>query len=131
MVKVLIDHNMTGQARWLWDAVTEAGWAQMVALTFVYFSEVGLPYDSSDREVWRFMQTHGMFLLTANRNDDDDDSLERTMREENNANAWPVITIGNPDRLVERSYREECVSSLLNIVLYPENFFGTGRQYIP
>lgn len=131
MIKILIDHNIEGLARRLWRTLDQAGWVQATEIVFAYFTEVGLPRDSSDRVVWRFVQAQGMFLLTANRNDDDDDSLEQTIRDENTALALPVITIGNAGRLVERAYREKCADRLLEIVLYPENYLGTGRQFIP
>lgn len=131
MIKVLIDHNIEGQARWLWTLLMDASWTQAMELAFVYFPEVGLPDDSSDRAVWRFVQARRMFLLTANRNNDDADSLEQTLQDENTATMLPVITIGNTDRLSERLYREHCADRLLDIVLYPENYLGTGRQFIP
>lgn len=131
MISVLIDHNIEGQARWLWALLVEASWTQALGITFVYFPEVGLPGDSSDRVVWRFVQARRMFLLTANRNNDDDDSLEHTLLDENTAAMLPVITIGNTDRLSERLYRERCADRLLDIVLYPENYLGSGRQFIP
>lgn len=72
-----------------------------------------------------------MFLLTGNRNKRGDDSLEQTIRDENSAIALPVITVGDADRLAERAYREDCADRLLDIVLYPQNYLGTGRQFIP
>ena len=97
----------------------------------VTFREIGLPLASTDRTIWRFAQAHGMLLLTGNRNMDGANSLEQTIREENNANALPVITIARLDRIVERDYREACVTRLAEIGLYLDNYIGTGRQFIP
>ena len=44
------------------------------------FREVGLDPASHDDVVWRFCQDHGYYLLTSNRNEDTDDSLEATLR---------------------------------------------------
>jgi hypothetical protein len=77
------------------------------------------------------MQTHQMFLLTANRNDDGKDSLARAIRDENTATALPAITFSNADRVKEQNYCQRCINQLLEIVLYPEKYLGTGRQYIP
>ena len=49
--------------------------------------------------MWRFAQTHVMMLLTHNRNMNDDDSLEQTIRDENTPRSLPVVTIGRVDRL--------------------------------
>ena len=130
-IKVLIDHNIEGQARRLWDLLFQSGWIQTADIEFVYFAEVGLPINSSDREIWRFMQSQQMFLLTANRNDEDDDSLERTIQEENTKTALPVVTIGRPKKIREQEYAKKCADRLLEIVLYSEKYLGTGRQYIP
>lgn len=95
------------------------------------FSDVGLRDDMDDRMVWRFAQANYMILLTANRNMIGDDSLERTIREENTATSLPVLTIGNVEYLRDRLYRNACVERLLEIVLDLENYMGTARMYIP
>lgn len=56
-----------------------------------------------------------MALLTSNRNMQDDDSLEQTIRQENTSASLPVITIGNVQRLDEKSYRDRCIARLVEI----------------
>lgn len=131
MITVLIDHNIEGQAKLLWTAIEKPGWVTVLGIRFLYFSDIGLPHDSSDRVVWRLVQEQRMFLLTDNRNKHGDDSLEQTILDENTDEALPVITIGNVDRLGERNYREACANRLLRIILYPEDYLGTARQFIP
>jgi hypothetical protein len=72
-----------------------------------------------------------MLLLTANRNAKGDNSLEQTIREESTSTSLPVITIGSLDRLVEREYREQCSTRLVDIMLYLDNYLGVGRLFIP
>ena len=72
-----------------------------------------------------------MLLLTANRNQDDADSLEQTITEENTPDSLPVLTISDQQRLHNTSYREACVERPLTIVLELSNHLGTGRLYIP
>jgi len=60
-----------------------------------------------------------------------EDSLERTIREENAPTSLPVLTIGRIERLRERSYREQCAVRLVEIGLEVEKYLGTGRIYIP
>lgn len=55
MITVLVDHNMEGQATILWGTLATEGWLDLVPLRLVTFREVGLPVDSSDRVVWRFV----------------------------------------------------------------------------
>jgi hypothetical protein len=58
-------------------------------------------------------------------------SLEQTIREENTPTSLPVITIGRIERMAERLYREECAARVLEIVLYPANYLGVGRLFVP
>jgi hypothetical protein len=53
------------------------------------------------------------------------------MREENTENSFPVLTIGNLDRLSEADYRERCVERLIEIVVEIDNYKGAGRLFIP
>lgn len=131
MLTVLVDHNIEGQADMLWRTLNKEGWLEVFPLRFVTFTEVGLPFASNDREVWRFAQANGMILLTANRRMTEETSLEQTLREENMLTSLPVVTIGNVDRMVERTYRARCAEQLLEIVLYLDNYLGTARIFIP
>lgn len=131
MITILADHNIEGQSLLLWGTLGAAGWLELIPLRLVRFGEVGLPYTSTDREVWRFAQAHQMYLLTDNRNMEGHDSLEQTIRDENTEESLPVLTIGRVDRMTERTYRESCATRLLDIVLYPEDHVGTGRLFIP
>jgi hypothetical protein len=131
MLTILVDHNIEGQAILLWGTLTASGWLELLPLRLVTLAQVGLPYDSSDREMWRFAQDNGMILLTANRRMDGEDSLEQIIREENTTTSLPVLTIGNAERMVERTYRERCAIRLLEVGLDLENYLGAGRIFIP
>ena len=108
-----------------------AGWLELVPLRLLRFAEVELANTSTDREVWRFAQANQMYLLTDNRNMEGSDSLEQTIRDENMETSLPVLTIGRVDRMTEQSYRDACAIRLLDIVLYPEDYVGAGRLFIP
>ncbi len=131
MISILIDHNMEGQAMLLWDALIKTGLTEIAPMNFVMFTDIALPDNTSDREVWRFVQANRMILLTDNRSDKERDSLEQTIREENMQDSLPVLTIGNLDRVKERVYRERCAERIAEIVMEPENYSGIGRIFIP
>lgn len=131
MITVLADHNIEGQAIALWGTLSAEGWLEMLPLRLVTFAQLGLSPDSSDREVWRFAQANGMILLTSNRRMRDADALEQILREENSSSSLPVLTIGNVNRIVEKTYRERCAARLLEIALDLESYLGTGRIFIP
>jgi predicted nuclease of predicted toxin-antitoxin system len=127
----LVDYNLDGYALVFLGILTKLGWLEFISIRFVTFREVGLLMESSDRLVWRYAQENQMMILTANRNMKGEDSLEQVMREENTQNSFPVLTIGNLDRLDETDYRERCVERLIEIVLDIDNYKGAGRLFIP
>ncbi len=130
-MKVLSDHNLEGQAILLWSTMESEGWLKLLPIPLLTFADVGLPFESSDRVVWRYAQERNLILLTANRNDDGEDSLGRTIQDENTATSLPVVTIGTADRLEESYYRERCAEKLMEIVIYIERYRGVGRVFIP
>ncbi len=115
----------------LWRSLVAEGWLELCPLQWLTFSQVGLPADSSDRTVWRFVQAQGMILLTANRSMTGEDSLEQTLREENTLTSLPVLTVGDVERMIEKHYRDRCLKRLLDIVLDLDNYRGTKRIFIP
>lgn len=128
---LLVDYNLDGYALVFLGILTKLGWLEFMCIQFATFREVGLSMESSDRMVWRYAQENQMMILTANRNMKGEDSLEQVMREENTANSFPVLTIGNLDRLDEANYRERCVERLIELVLDIDNYKGAGRLFIP
>lgn len=131
MITILADHDLEGYVPLLWGTLATEGWIELLALKLVTFKDVGLSSKSSDREVWRFAQTHRLILLTNNRNMKDEDSLEQTLRDENEQTSLPVLTISDRGRLTETNYRRRCVLQLVETVMYLENHLGRGRVYIP
>lgn len=128
----LIDHNLERHAVVLLGNIANQGWLENISISFISFQEVELSVDSNDRVVWRVAQANQMILLTANRRMKGKDALEKVLREENTSNSLPVITIGNADRVLdERTYRDQCVDRLLEIVIDIENYMGVGRLFIP
>ena len=127
----LIDYNLRGQATLLWGMIAAEGWLELLPIRFVGFEEVGLLENSNDRLVWQIAQANQMIILTANRNMKGDDSLEQVIREDNTLTSFPVVTIGNKERLDEQSYRGRCASRLVEIMFDLDNYLGVGRIYIP
>jgi len=127
----LIDHNIEGQATWLWGTILAEGWLDWIEVQFITFEQVKLSIESSDLVVWRFAQENKMIVLTANRSMKGKDSLEEVIRNENKLDSLPVITLGSIDRMEERTYRERCAARLIEIAIDIENSMGVGRIFIP
>ena len=131
MVTILVDCNMEGQASLLWDTLVKEGWLEVLSIQMVMFKDVGLALNSVDRDVWHFAQKNQMILLTNNRTDNEEHSLEQTIREENTSNSLPILTIGNIDRTIEKEYRIRCIERLVEIIVDLDNYLGTARIFIP
>lgn len=131
MIKILADHDIEGYAVTLLGTLAAEGWLELIPLEMVTFDDVGLPIDSTDREVWRFAQANEMILITNNRNMRGEDSLEQTLREENKITSLPILTISNVQRIAEKRYRERCAAQILEIVLDLDKNMGRSRIYIP
>jgi hypothetical protein len=131
VITVLVDHNIEGQADLLKSALVYEGWIELAVLRIVTFAELSLSFETSDQKVWEFAQKQRMVLLTANRNKDGEESLGQVILEQNQPASYPVVTIANLDRIVERDYRDRCATKLAEICMEIERFLGTGRLYIP
>lgn len=131
MITILADHNIEGQAALLWGTLAANGWLELLPIRLVTFAQVGLAVKSSDRVVWRYVQAHRMVLLTDNRNMSGNDSLQRTLQEENTLSSLPVLTIGSRDRMHQRDYRERCAERLVEIVIEIDTYLGSSRLFIP
>jgi hypothetical protein len=131
VITVLVDHNLEGQAQLIWGILASDGWLDLIQLRLATLADLGLPFSSSDRVIWRTAQAQRMLLLTGNRAQRGDDSLEQTLREEGTPVSLPVITVASIDRLGERFYRKRCAERLIEIIVDLERYLGTGRLFIP
>ncbi len=131
MISIMLDNDIAGYRDLFDGTLHSAGWHEYRLIEFISMDEAGIAVDARDSEIWRFCQQQGFLLLTANRNLDDDSSLEQTLRQENTPDSLPVITVSAPQRIVEPEYRARCIHALIGIVLDLENCLGAARLYIP
>ena len=130
-ITVLLDNNLDGHLVFLEVGLKETGWDQLVQIEFKRLRDFGLPYDTSDQHIWRFVQQHRLLLLTHNRNNTDETSLQAVMRDENTPDSLPVITIPNKDELVTPAYRQRAIQKLVEYILDLDRYLGAGRLFVP
>jgi hypothetical protein len=107
-------------------------WWQELALHVLTFDALNLPDDSPDDVVWHACQREGLVLLTCNRNQDGDDSLEATIRRHSHPHSLPVLTISDPDRFHnDTAYDARLALDLLAYLIDIDRVRGTGRLYVP
>jgi len=129
---VLVDHNIERHGQLLRGQFTPADWQGMQVSTFRSLIEVGLHVSATDRIIWQYCQANSLLLLTANRNERGEDSLQAVIGQLGSADALPVLTLANPDRvLADAVYRELCAYRIAEVALTLENVRGTGRLFIP
>lgn len=131
MIKFLADHDIEGYAVTLLGTLAAEGWLELVPIELVTFADVGLPIESTDREIWQFAQANQMILITNNRNMKGDHSLEQTLREENTLTSLPVLTISDIRKLADKRYRERCAAKIVEIVIDLQKNLGRSRIYVP
>jgi hypothetical protein len=132
---VLADANIVGHVDLVMAVVRAAGWIDLwdeLAISYASFQDVGLGADATDAEIWQVCQREHYVLVTSNRNEDAPDSLESTIRSQNTAEALPVLTIADPERLrYSREYVQQVAESLLAALIDIDFLQGAGRLYLP
>jgi hypothetical protein len=95
-------------------------------------SQIGLPDEATDQDIWRRCQERQLCLITANRNKFGLGSLEATIQNENQPDSLPVFTIGDADLVAhDHTYSERIVERLLEFLIDIDNYRGAGRLYLP
>lgn len=135
MPAIMADHDVEGQVHVLLRLLTSAEWYEVwqeLAVRIESFAHLGLPVDSSDAELWRLCQAQQIILITGNRNRAGPEALEAVIAQYNTSTSLPVLTIGDPRRVLSSpAYADRVVTRLLAYLLDLENFRGTGRLYLP
>jgi hypothetical protein len=132
---ILADINVGKQRRAILAIWASDTWRDVwngLGLSVLSFPALGLALGSSDAVVWRTCQGEGLVLITGNRNRRGPDSLEAVIQRENQPESLPIVTIANPDRVLEdRRYAEEVAERLLDYLMRIDDVRGAGRLYVP
>jgi hypothetical protein len=135
MPTIMADHDIEGQIQVLLRLLTSAEWHALwteLAVHVESFASLDVPTHTPDAALWRLCQTQGIILITGNRNQDSPESLEAVMQTDNTAASLPVLTIGEPQRiLTSRAYAHRVVERLVEYLIDIENLRGTGRLSLP
>jgi hypothetical protein len=135
MIKLLADNDAGGQVAILVRIISGEEWKAFwneLELSTVTFEDVQLPRDASDATLWRTCQREQVVLITNNRNADEPDSLETTIRAENQTDSLPVFTLARAQQInADRAYAEKTAISLLDYLMRLDSLRGKGRIFIP
>jgi hypothetical protein len=135
VVTILVDVNLDGHGRILERRLRMDPWREFyddLKITFLFFGDIGLDRETPDEVVWKLCQDLGYFLLTANRNEESDDSLGTTIRRNGKLDSLPVFTLADAERLSKSSaYQDQVVAKLLEYLIDRSRYLGTGRLFLP
>ena len=135
MVRIMADNDVVGHVRALVQLCESPPWAEFwreAQCELGSFEDLGLPEDATDAQVWWACQENGVVLITANRNTEGPHSLEITIRQHNNDQCLPVLTLADQDRILrDRRYAGKVVERVLEILFDLDNLRGSGRLYLP
>jgi hypothetical protein len=135
MPGIMADNDILGQFSDLLKLLQSPAWRDVweeLQIPVKTFKNLGLEPNAVDAVVWQACQAHETVLFTGNRNNKDSDSLENTIRTQNQANSLPVITLGDVKRFsYDRAYADEVAEALLDILMDLDNRRGAGRLYVP
>jgi hypothetical protein len=135
MAGIIADHNVEGHLVVLLRLWTSEAWRavwESLPLEVESFERLGIPYDTSDHDLWQIGQQRELILLTANRNDEGSDSLEATIHALNVPSSLPVLTLADPELvLASRDYAERVAIQMLEYLLGLDHFRGVGHLFVP
>ena len=131
----MADHDIEGHLQVLLQLLKSEEWRALwddLTYNIESFESLGIPYNTSDLDLWRICQERQIVLITGNRNKVGPDSLEHTIQQFNAPSRLPVLTVGAPNRILSsRDYAQRVVSRLLEYLIDVDNIRGTGRLYLP
>ena len=132
---VLPDINCQGHFQVLLRLLADVSRGELwnfLNLAILTFDDLNLAADASDRLLWQTCQANDVVLITANRNADDPDSLERTIQALNTPERLPVVTLANVERIRrDRRYAAQVADQFLDVLFDIDNLRGTGRLFVP
>jgi hypothetical protein len=135
MQGIMADNDVLGQLQIMIRLLHGEAWRDLwlgLNLRVWTFEDLGLKTDAPDADLWHICQDHQIVLITGNRNSEGPDSLEATIKQHNNANSLPVLTLADPKALSQGGiYAGRVVETMLQYLLEIDNVRGTGRLYLP
>ena len=135
MPGLVADNDVEGQLEALHQYLLSPAWKGIwedLGFSVEKFAALELPRHTPDRIVWQTCQKRHLVLVTGNRNDDGPDSLEATLRDSNQVDSLPVITLASPKRIPkDKEYLARTAVKLLEYLMDLERHRGAGRLYVP
>ena len=136
MILAMSDHDITGLVGQMFAFLNaDESWSQMLRdadVRLLRFADVGLDTDAADEDVRSICVQEDIVLITGNRNQESETSLNATLRRELDATAVPVLTVADVQRFSRDStYREDASITALQYLTEIDRHRGAGRLRLP
>jgi hypothetical protein len=137
MPGLLADVNVQGHLPYLVRLIDSLQLLEIITdlgLTLVTFPDLGLDRGLDDRSLWNYCQDNGWILFTDNRNYEDENSLEATIRDSCREGHLPIITLANKGRFENSEayatmVAEEVVDLLVSV--FHDRIRNQPRIFVP
>lgn len=134
---LLADVNIQGHLSYLRRLLEALDlWAVLVELhlDLATFPDLQLPRNLDDRSLWNRCQQEGWVLFTDNRNHEDENSLEATLKDSWRMGCLPVLTLANKGRFENSANYANRVAVDVAELLFGvahEEYLDQPRIYVP
>jgi hypothetical protein len=137
MQGLLADVNVQGHLFYLRQLLESLElWPILVELDvkFASFADLPLPLNLADRSLWNRCQEEGWVLLTENRNQDGQDSLQATLDDSWQAGHLPILTLANKPRFEhDPEYARRVATDIAELLfgIHAGEYRDVPRIYVP
>jgi hypothetical protein len=137
MAGLLADVNLQGHLLYLERLLHGLGLLEVLrelGLTLATFRDLGLDPSMHDRALWHYCQANGWVLFTDNRNRDDENSLEATLRDSWRVGHLPILTLARkPEFENSASYATQVAEDVADLLfsVFHEGVRDRPRIYVP
>jgi hypothetical protein len=135
MRAIMADNDIRGHMNVLIHVLESKAWSEIwlsLNLSVWTFADLSLAVDTSDANLWHACQRDQVILITGNRNHDGPDSLDATIQAHTTLTSLPVLTIADPNEVMQSPrYAHRVVETLLQYLLDIDKVRGTGRLWLP
>ena len=114
MRAIMADNDIQGHMNVIMRLLLSDAWRDIwvsLNLSVRTFADLSLETNVSDADLWHACQKDEVVLITGNRNKESADSLEATIESHNTPSSLPVLTLSDPDRVVQSREYANLLSS--------------------
>ncbi len=137
MAGLLADVNVQGHLPYLRRLMEGQGLLEILTemgISLATFPDLGLDRSMNDRTLWNYCQANEWVLFTDNRNHEDENSLDATIRDSWRERGLPVLTLANKRKFENsEAYAARVAQDVaeLLVVVFVDQVRNQPRIFVP